>query len=184
MSHIDPRYVVKGRIESENTELLDTIESELPDEGDPVLGNEYDLSRSPVLNDESNETDAEVLSGRMTFAPDDREFTLDADGNIIEVEDSSNYDSADIFGPAEAAQQFYQTIVSHDLAEKADGWRVGVYQSPEGGVTASDVKEWYEADETRQPEREVEQPDGTTSTEKYIPNSFDPTNHIVVEETG
>lgn len=183
MTH-ETRYVINGRIESTDSTLLDTIESELPDEGDTVLGNEYDLSRSSVLDDEGNETGAEVLSGRMTFAPDGSEFTLDADGNITEVEDSSNYDSANIFGPAEASQQFYQTIVSHDLAAKADGWRVWVYQSPEGGVTASDVRDWYEADESRQPTRTVEQDDGTTTEESYVPSSFDPQNHKIMEESA
>ncbi len=176
MSHIDTRYVVNGRIESDDTTLVDTIEKELPNEGDPVLGNEYDLSRSPVLDEDGNETNVEVLSSRMTFAPDGSEFTVDADGNIIEVKDSSNYDSADIFGPAEAAQQFYQTIVTHDLAAKADGWRVWVYRSPEGGVTAEDVRAWYKEDMDRQPLNE----DG----EPYVPSNFDPHNHVLKEESA
>jgi hypothetical protein len=186
MTHLETRYVVNGRIESDDQQLLDQIESELPAEDDPVLGNEYDLSRTPVLDADGNETGTEVLSGRMTFAPDGSEFTRDADGNTLVVIEGgeptdnevlkANVDSADIFGPAEAAQQFHQQIVSHDLAGKADGWRVWVYESPEGGVTSRAVQAWYEADEARQPENE--------EGEKYVPNSFDPANHVVVEESG
>ena len=186
MAHLETRYVVNGRIETTDTTLLDTIEAELPSEDDPVLGNEYDLSRTPVLDAEGNETDAEVLSGRMTFAPDDTEFAPDADGNVKEVIDSgepnddqilrTNVDDSDIFGPAEAAQQFYQQIVSHDLATKADGWRVWVYQSPEGGVTVNDVREWYENHPDEQPIDE----DGKS----YIPSRWNPERHIIKESSG
>lgn len=195
MAHLETRYVVNGRIETDDTALLDTIEAELPNEDSLLLGNEYSLNRRPVLDENGDETGVEVLSGRMSFAPDGTEFANDTDGNPkpVVVEGSEmdadgnsvpadteilrdDVSDSDIYGPAEAAQQFFQQIVSHDLAVNADGWRVWVYQSPEGGVTADDVRAWYEEDESRQPTDE----DG----EPYVPNSFDPSNHIVVEETG
>lgn len=227
MSHLETRYVVNGRIESDDTALLDTIETELPNEDSLLLGNEYNLNRSPVLDAEGNETGTEVLSGRMTFASDDTEFApdadgfpklvvdegsdTDADGNPVPADDEilrENVSDSDIYGPAEAAQQFHQQIVSHDLANKADGWRVWVYQSPEGGVTADDVRAWYEEDETRQPRDQDAEPveeeqvvtdengdpildeNGDEQYEtvevqpRYVPDSFDPSNHVVAEESG
>lgn len=185
MTHLETRYVVNGRIESTDTALLDEIQAALPEEDDAVLGNEYSVSRSAVRDADGNETGAEVMSGRMTFAPDGSEFTRDSDGNTLVVVESNprdgevskaNVDDADIFGPEQAAQAVFDGIVNTDLAGKADGWRVWMYESPEGGVTVSDVQEWYESDKARQPEDE----DG----EKYVPSSFNPENHILVEETG
>jgi hypothetical protein len=85
-----------------------------------------------------------------------------------------------IFGPKTAAMNLYQEVASSDLAGKANNWELQVYESPQGGVLASDVKAWYEADESRQPTRSDE--DGNEV--KYIPSSFDPSNHVIKETSG
>jgi hypothetical protein len=217
MSQIDTRYTVAGHIESTNTTLLDAIQSALPAEGDVVLGDEYSVSRTDV--DDSN---AERLSARMTFAPDDDEFaisdgttkhvveldadeeivTTDADEEIVTTDDGErvvktdfgeipvdSYGRAnevlrsevtDIFGPKTAAMNLYQEVANADLAGKADNWELQVYESPQGGVLASDVKEWYEEDESRQPTRTDE--DGNEV--KYVPSSFDPQNHVIQQTSG
>lgn len=162
MSHIETRYTVNGEVVSTDTTLLDAIESALPAKDNDALGNEYSCTRSDVPD-----SDKERLSARMTFTA--VEFELD-DGTTIT--------------PKAAAESVYQAVVTHDLAAHADDWAVRLYRSPEGGVLTSDVQAWYEEDPTRQPEREVEQPDGSTTTEQYVPSAFDPENHIIKEVTG
>lgn len=195
MSHIETRYVVKGRIQTDTSTLLDAIEDELPAVDVPVLGNEYDLERTQVRDSDGTEIGEEQIIGRMTFASDGTEFANDSEGNPKLVVDKGsatdsdgnrvpaanevlreNVDEADIYGPETAAQQLFNQIVSHDLATEASNWRVWLYRSPEGGVTADAVREWYEEDESRQPEDE--------NGEKYIPRLFDPTNHIIAEDSG
>lgn len=156
------RYVVSGRIVSEDSTLLDTIESELPDEGDVILGNEFRKSREPEKDESDTETGAEILSVRMTFASED-----------VELEDGT------VVTPRESATALFDSVVSHELATKASGWTVRLYRSPEGGVTVSDVREWYESHPDEQPTREA--PDG--SEEPYVPNRWNPNNHVLTEET-
>jgi hypothetical protein len=205
---IDTRYTVAGHIESTDTSLLNAIQSALPAEGDVVLGDEYNVSRTDI-----DDSSAEQLSARMTFAPDGDEFAisdgttkkvieLDSDEEIVETDDGervvkTEFDEipvdsygqpnevlrsevTDIFGPKTAAMNLYQEVANADLAGKADNWELQVYESPQGGVLASNVKAWYEADESRQPTRTDE--DGNEV--KYVPSSFDPQNHIVKEVSG
>jgi hypothetical protein len=181
MSNIDTRYTVRGNIESTDTTLLDAIESALPAEGDIVLGDEYRISRSDVQN-----SNAERLEARMTFAPDDDEFAVE-NGTTKKVVESDAGDgeilrsnATNIFGPKTAAMNLYQEVANADLADKADNWKLQVYESPQGGVLASDVKEWYEADESRQPTRTDE--DGNEV--KYVPTAFEPSNHVITETSG
>lgn len=188
MSHINLRYTVQGSIVSTDTDLLDAIESALPAEGTVVLGDEYSINRvsdSPDLGDGEKQ-----ISARMTFAPDGDEFAVE-NGTTKKVVESDAGDgeilrenATDIFGPQGAADTVFTQVKNHDLASKAEGWELQLYRSPQGGVLASDVQAWYEEDPTRQPEREVEQPDGSTTTEQYVPSAFDPQNHIIKEVTG
>jgi hypothetical protein len=122
----------------------------------------------------------------MTFAPDGDEFAVE-NGTTKHVVESNAGDgeilrsnATNIFGPKTAAMNLYQEVANADLAGKADNWELQVYESPQGGVLASNVKAWYEADESRQPTRSDE--DGNEV--KYIPSSFDPSNHIVTETSG
>jgi len=197
MTQIDLRYTVQGSIVSTDTSLLDTIESALPAEGTVVLGDEYSMNRlsdSPDLG--ANE---ERLSARMTFAPDGDVFAddsngvpklvvgegsdTDADGNPVLAEYEvlrSNVSDAEMYGPKQAALGLFNTVASHDLASKASGWEVQVYRSPQGGILASDVRAWYEADETRQPTRTDE--DG--NEESYVPSAWQPEHHTVAFDSG
>jgi len=197
MTQIDLRYTVQGSIVSTDTGLLDTIASALPAEGTVVLGDEYSINRvsdSPDLG--ANE---ERLSARMTFAPDGDAFAddsngvpklvvdegsdTDADGNPVPAEHEvlrSNVSDAEMYGPKQAALGLFNAVANHDLATKASGWDLQVYRSPQGGVRASDVQAWYEADETRQPTRTDE--DG--NEESYVPSGWQPEHHIVASESG
>lgn len=156
------RYVVSGQIVSSDSTLLDTIESELPTEDDIILGNEFSKSRKPETDESGTETGNEILSARMTFAAEDVELQ---DGTIVTSKES--------------ATSLFNAVVSADLATKASGWTVRLYRSPEGGVTVSDVREWYESHPDEQPTREA--PD--ESEEPYVPNRWNPNNHVLMEET-
>lgn len=187
MTHIDLRYTVQGSIVSTDTSLLDAIESALPAEGTVVLGDEYSINRvsdAPDLGD--NE---ERISARMTFAPDASEFANDASGNPNLVVDSDagenqilreNVSSSEIYGPKQAAIGLFDEVVNHDLANKASGWTIEVYRSPQGGVLSSDVKAWYAEDESRQPTRTDE--DGNEVS--YIPNAWNPEHHVLKEDSS
>jgi len=85
-NHIDVRHVVSGRIVSGDSAFLDQIESALPGEDDVALGNEFDKNRGPETDEDGTETSNEVLSARMTFAPDGKEV-LDDDGDVIDTID-------------------------------------------------------------------------------------------------
>jgi hypothetical protein len=212
------KHVVQGSIVTDDTALLDTIEAELPSEGDLVLGTEYEVERTTLYDREGNATGEERLEARMSFADDSQEFAKDADGNTVIVIDGGepdenemlrmNVDESTIFGPAGAATNLFNAVTTHDLASKASGWNVRVYRSPEGGVTSDDVQEWYEADESRQPRDQDSEPveeeqlvtddngdpildaDGNEQYEtvqvqpKYVPNTFDPSNHVIAEDSG
>lgn len=158
MSHIDLRYTVQGSIVSTDATLLDAIEDALPADDAEALGNEYSVTRTDVEDSEK-----ERLSGRMTFTADS-----------FELEDGATV------SPREAAESVYQDIVNHDLAAKADNWKVKLYRSPEGGVLAEDVRKWYQEDESRQPTRTDE--DGIEVS--YIPSSWNPNNHVLKEESA
>jgi len=208
MSHIDTRYTVAGHIESTNTTLLDAIQSALPEEGDIVLGDEYTVSRTDVEDSNAERLSARMTFSPDgdEFAVENgttkHVVELDADEEIVETDDGErvvktefdeipvdSYGRAnevlrsevtDIFGPKQAAMNLYQEVANADLANKADNWELQVYESPQGGVLASDVKAWYEADESRQPTRTDE--DGNEV--KYVPSSFDPQNHVIQQTSG
>jgi len=164
MSHLDIRHVVQGRITTDDGQLLDQIEQALPSEDDVTLGNEFGKTRRPETDDNGNETGNEMLSARMTFAPDGKEV-LDDDGNVIDTID-----------PKQAASDLFQQVANSELADKAENWELRHYRSPEGAVTASDVQAYYENNPNEQPA------DG--DGEPYVPSSWDPANHIVDETSS
>lgn len=151
---MDIRHCVGGSITTTDTDLLDAIETELPDESGVLLGAEYEHTRTE--NDDGSET----LRARMTFASDDTE--VERNGTVVT--------------PRKAAGKLFQSVVTHDLASRADNWEVRQYRTPEGAVLARDVREWYEANPSEQPVDE----DG----EPYVPDTFDPLNHVINEQTG
>jgi len=146
-------HVVQGRITSADTALLDQIEANLPDEDAATLATEYSQSR--VENDDGTET----LRARMNFARGETELS---DGTTVTGE--------------QAAAQLFQQVANADLARKADGWELRHYESPDGAVTLSALKEWFEAHPDRQPTDE----DG----EKYVPSQWTPADHTVSFASG
>jgi hypothetical protein len=163
MSHLDVRYCVNGRIVSSDKTLLDKIESALPDEDNVILGNEYSQNRTTSREANDLADGHERLSARMTFAGESKTLP---DGTEIT--------------PKQAATELFNTVASDELAQQADNWSVELYRTPEGAIRSKDVRAWYEADESRQPTRTLE--DGTE--EKYAPSSFDPSHHIVQKQSG
>jgi len=161
MSHLDTRHVVAGRIVCEDSAFLDQIEQALPDEDDVALGNEFDKTREPETDEDGNETGNEVLSARMTFAPDGKEV-LDDDGNVIDTID-----------PEQASSDLFEKVANSDLANQAQNWELRHYRSPEGGVTADDVRAYYERNPGDRPTDE----DG----EPYVPSLWDPDHHTFDE---
>jgi len=146
-------HVVQGRITSADTALLDQIQTALPDEDAVTLGTEYSQSR--VENDDGTET----LSARMNFARGETELP---DGTTVTGE--------------QAAAQLFQQVANADLASKADGWELRLYQSPDGAVTLSELEEWFEA----HPDRQPTDADG----EKYVPPQWTPEHHTVSFASG
>jgi hypothetical protein len=134
---LDTRYCVKGKITSSDADLLDTIESSLPDETDVILGGEYSETRVSASDADNLDTGQERLSGRMTFSGEPQE----KNGQTVT--------------PKAAANDLIDGIISHDLASRAANWEVELYRTPEGGVRKRDVQAWYEAHPEKQPDGEV-----------------------------
>jgi hypothetical protein len=134
---LDIRYCVRGEIVSTDTDLLDTIESQLPDETDVILGTEYSEIRVSASASNNLDTGQERLSGRMTFSSEPRE----KNGQTVT--------------PKQAANDLIDTVVSHDLASRPANWEIELYRTPEGGVRKRDVQAWYEAHPEEQPDDEV-----------------------------
>jgi hypothetical protein len=146
-------HVVQGQITSGDTALLDQIQANLPDESAVTLATEYSQSRTE--NDDGTET----LRARMNFSRGETELP---DGTKITGE--------------QAASQLFQQVASADLASRADGWELRHYESPDGAVTLSELKDWYETHPDRQPTDE----DG----ESFVPSQWHPEHHTVAFESG
>jgi hypothetical protein len=144
---------MRGEIVSTDTDLLDTIESQLPDETDVILGREYSQNRVSASDANDLDTGQERLSARMTFAGEPREVN----GQTVT--------------PKQAANDLIDTVLSHDLATRAENWTVAMYRTPEGAVRQKDVQAWYEANPEQQPGSEV-------------PDSWNPEAHIVRRESS
>jgi hypothetical protein len=149
---------VRGEIVSTDADLLDTIESSLPDETDVILGAECSENRVSASDANDLNTGEERLSARMTFAGEPQEV----DGQTVT--------------PKAAANDLIDTVVSHDLAARAEDWGVAMYQTPEGAVRTGDVQAWYEANPKKQPDSE--------DPDSGVPKSWDPENHVVRRESS
>jgi hypothetical protein len=134
---VDIHYCVKGEIVSTDSDLLDTIESQLPDETDVILGTEYSETRVSASDADNLDTGQERLTARMTFSGEPQEKT----GQTVT--------------PKAAANELIDAIISHDLAANAENWEIELYQTPEGGVRRKDVREWYKSHPEQQPDGEV-----------------------------
>jgi hypothetical protein len=130
------RYCVRGKIVSTDTDLLNTIESQLPDETDVILGREYSQTRVSAGETDNLDTGQERLSVRLSFAGEPQEK------------------NGQTMTPKAAANDLIDGIISHDLAARASNWEVELYRTPEGGVRKRDVREWYEAHPEEQPDGE------------------------------
>jgi hypothetical protein len=134
---LDIRYCVRGEIVSTDTDLLNTIESQLPDETDVMLGAEYSQDRVSGSDTDDLDTGQERLSARMTFSGEPQEVN----GQTVT--------------PKQAANDLIDTVVSHDLASRAANWEIELYRTPEGGVRKRVVREWYQNHPEQQPDGEV-----------------------------
>jgi hypothetical protein len=152
--HIDVRYCIRGEVQTDDSKLLDTIESELPNASEVTLGAEYSANRIAEAEDLADRE--ERLSARMTFAGESKEVN----GTTVT--------------PHGAAKQVFTKLTTHNLASKASDWYVEMYRTPEGAVTADNVQAYYEEYPDEQPT------DG--NGESYVPSSWDPTNHVEMRE--
>lgn len=188
---IDIRYVVQGEIVSDDTQLLDVIQANLPDEDGVVVGQEWAESRQPETDQDGTETGTEVLRARMAFAEDTTEFAdgpngepqlvVDREPPVGEDEVSrSQLDPSEIYGPEQAAIALYDAVAASDLANRATNWSLKVYRSPQGAVTSDAVTEWYEANPDARPTRETVDGD----TEQFTPASWQADHHIIRETSG
>jgi hypothetical protein len=137
MSDLDIRLCLRGEVISTDTDLLDTIESQLPDETDVILGREFAQTRVSASDADNLDTAQERLSTRMTFAGEPQ----DKNGQTVT--------------PKGAANGLIDAVVSHDLAARATNWEVELYRTPEGGVRKRDVRGWYENHPEEQPDGDV-----------------------------
>lgn len=148
---LDVRYCVRGSIVTDNTALLDTIQSKLPDASEVILGAEYSENRTA---DGENLADGEErLFARMTFAKEAK----NVNGTTVT--------------PEKAAKQVFTQVTTHDLASKAQDWNVELYRTPEGAVTQEKVQKYYENNPSLQPKDE----DG----DAFIPSAWDPSHHVI-----
>lgn len=155
-AHIDVRHAVRGTVRTTDSDLLDTIESAVTEDvPDTLLGAEFECNRHAP---EDADEDVEELTARLTFAADSTEI----DGEEVTPED--------------AAYDLYDSILAHDLAEKAEDWELQVYRTPEGGVYHKDVQKYYEAHPDEQPTDD----DGNS----YVPSSWDSSHHVVSQESS
>lgn len=135
-------YCVSGRVESEDSALLDDIEAELPSGDEVRLADEFTKERAELDND-----DGEYLTARMTFQTGTQ-------------------------GKA-AAEYLFERVQNHPLADTVD-YSLRLYRTPEGAVTVSDVREWYESNEDKMP--------ADSEGETYVPDRWNPNHHIKMED--
>jgi len=152
MTHIEPEHHVSLNVTTTDNQLLDALVADLPADGDDEVGQEYDGpnrdSDEPYLADEE-----EQLRARIVL-----QTTYDSNGDVHRYAETH-------------ATNLYEALSAHDFGS-AD-YEVSHYLSPTGGVTSSDVADYYEKNPDEQPVDE----DG----EAYVPSSWDPTSHIVSE---
>jgi len=198
-TQLDVRYIVQGEIVTDDSQLLDTIQVNLPDADGVVVGQEWIEERGPKTTVDGTETGNERLYARMAFAQDGTEFVTgangdpqlvvktgsdtDSDGNPVPAEDEilrANVSASDIYGPKQAAIQLYEMVVASDLASRADNWRLKLYRGPQFSTTAARVREWFEEHPDERPTRETQ--DG--ETEPFTPSSWQADHHIIRETSG
>jgi hypothetical protein len=135
--HLDIRFCVRGEITSSDADLLDSIESELPDETDVMLGTEYSQTRVSASDSDDLDVGQERISARMTFTGEAQE----KNGQTVT--------------PKAAANDLIDGIIRHDLAGRTGNWEIELYRTPEGGVRKRDVREWYQNHPEEQPDGDV-----------------------------
>jgi hypothetical protein len=160
---LDIRYALSGEVTSSDSSFLDQIEAALPTASESIMGRDFTKSR--IQNDDGSET----LSATLRLA---------ADGESAEVELPDG--STQTVTPDRYGRVLFDHIASSDLANQADGWELRFYRAPQGGVLASDVREWYEATPSKHPTRTDD--DGTT--ESFVPSSWNADHHTLAYETG
>lgn len=154
--HLDVQHHVKVDVTSSDSTVLDSVESALPEVSADEVGPEYDGPQRSNSSPELAEGEERLVS-RVVL-----QTTYDSNGGVHTYAETH-------------AQNLYDTLTSYD-ASRASSFTIRHYESPTGGVTADDVRAFYEENPDLQPTDE----DG----EAYVPSSFDPTNHIIAEENG
>lgn len=149
MTH-DVHHMVVVTVRTDDTALLDSVESEFPASDLETAHHEYD---GPQRETEGEQLEAgeERLTGRVTFA------------------DTAST-SAESY-----ASGFYDAVTAYDFSE-ATYYEVKHYISPVGGTTVADVREWYEQHPDQQPTDE--------NGDSYIPDVWNPDNHIIGKDSG
>lgn len=125
---LDVRYALNGSVTSTDTDLLDTIEAELPDLTHDLLGD--DLSVNRTENDDGSET----LTATLRFAPDGTEASVELPDGTVATHTPETY-----------SQAVFEQIQTHELANRATEWELRLYRAPQGSQLADDVRAYYEA---------------------------------------
>lgn len=95
-----------------------------------------------------------------------------ADGDPVLTAHVPYHDQAE----AQAAFDWVKSEAANYLDQIESG-TLRLYRTPVGGVTVSGVREWYEANPGEQPTRTLD--DGTE--EQYVPDRWDPMDHVIDE---
>ena len=144
------------------------------------------LDIRPVVSGRIVSEDSQLLDAIANALPDEdsprvgNEYSVTRETNDDGTETlSARTTFADSMQGKARAEMLFRDVTSHKLASVATDWEVNHYRSPEGGVTVDDVRTYYETNPDQLPTREIESPDDSTTTESYIPRSFDPSNHTI-----
>lgn len=162
MTHLTLHHVVHVTAESTDTDLLDALADVLPADNHPAVGPEYDgpnrltSDAAPDLPDGT-----ERLTARVSYV-----------AGAVEVENDDG--TTTTYDGAEEASTLYAALADMDLSGAEYDLRH--YRSPVGAVTTADVQAFYEENPDLQPT----DADG----EPFVPTSFDPSRHVVAEESG
>lgn len=154
MTHMNVHNIIRLDVTSTDTALLDNLEAELPADGDPEVGDEYDGPQRTTPEDAAE--GEERLYARVAL-----QTTYTQDGSMNQYGETY-------------ATNLYDALSGYDFS--GSSYTLQHYKSPTGAVTSDEVQEWYE-----------ENPDALPTDEdgdSFIPNVWNPSNHIIEETTN
>ena len=149
--------------------------------GSPA-GSNGDPGSAGLLSDAAPSTAVEDILSSTPTSDDDR-LVRDEDGvereyrvvDRIDDETGERIVSGRFPADSQANAEAIADDVRDDLGS-ADQFFLDVFATPLGGVTVDEIREWYENHPDGQPVND----DG----ERYIPESWDPSNHTLEETRG